>query len=831
MVSITIDLSSATQPVWTIPDPDQFVPGVDFDAYYSVSAHLPAVMTVSVYDPEFPFAAYYPDWSLAGSSSAFIRGGNPGFPENDRYFQFSGAPNPPEPTAYLQTSYTNSSDFSVDDAAFQAAYADWLAAFRATTVTGYSVYVVDAESGYDPSSSIAPDFADLVKVGTVTFSAAVTIDSLRDYTPGSPTPAFFDSFSITGSDFKDQLWAPLKAGTVVSGNDGDDNITLGGMLDENGDPVGSDGAEAHGGEGADAIGVSPYWGLENDPGFGATLYGDDGSDTLQGAGGADKLHGGADDDWLYGAAGADTLDGGEGDDHLDGGEGLDTAVIAGKFADYEIGPLSWVDFDTGMPIESLVLRSSTQAIQMKDVEYLQFDDGTWSVGALTYKSSAALFAEFGKLGFMAQLAKAAYRLLPGEPGYTPSGDAATAPAKQAYDLARANLTLLNWADFPASKPETAGGAGIRDGIFLAANAAALVGRSSDALFVAFRGTNDSSDVAQWINMPGHFALLEGFAFEIAWYLVNNPDVETVYLTGHSLGAAMVRPAIATIEAYFADYYPDVDVAFEAVTFATPGYGNGGNYADPRITNFWTDNDIIQLPTYVKSIGGDQNTFADGIFDAPVFNSSSHSMDLYLALATFLSEEGIDIAQVKSLNGIDYDNFVMKVTEQSGRFYVGVGANTLNGSKLDDAMFGGLSADKLNGAGGRDSLFGGKGTDTLNGGAGKDWLKGGSEADRFVFSKAGETASAARDVILDFNGAEGDRIDVSAIDAYSKQAGNQKFVFIGGESFAQYHKLHPKVFGMIRLEGGVLQGNTDATWGKAEFAIEVNAPIQGAYLIL
>ncbi len=44
-------------------------------------------------------------------------------------------------------------------------------------------------------------------------------------------------------------------------------------------------------------------------------------------------------------------------------------------------------------------------------------------------------------------------------------------------------------------------------------------------------------------------------------------------------------------------------------------------------------------------------------------------------------------------------------------------------------------------------------------------------------------SAARDVITDFKHSEGDKIDVSGIDANSTSYGDQAFKFIGSKSFS------------------------------------------------
>jgi serralysin len=107
--------------------------------------------------------------------------------------------------------------------------------------------------------------------------------------------------------------------------------------------------------------------------------------------------------------------------------------------------------------------------------------------------------------------------------------------------------------------------------------------------------------------------------------------------------------------------------------------------------------------------------------------------------------------------------------------------TLNGG--NDLGDGGDGSDSIYGGAGNDTIFGGAGADRLGGGVGKDVLKGDGGADRFVFVGPSDstTGIAGRDRIDDFRRAQGDRIDLLAIDAKSG-AGNQAFDFIGTRAF-------------------------------------------------
>ena len=148
------------------------------------------------------------------------------------------------------------------------------------------------------------------------------------------------------------------------------------------------------------------------------------------------------------------------------------------------------------------------------------------------------------------------------------------------------------------------------------------------------------------------------------------------------------------------------------------------------------------------------------------------------------------------------------------------------TESDDLVAGTAGADTANGLGGNDwiygfggddSLTGGAGQDRLIGGAGKDVLAGGTGADFFIFQNIAETRNGtARDEISDFE-RHLDKIDLRAIDASNKAAGNQAFKWIGGQNF---HKtageLHVKRAGAdVYVEGDV---NGD---GRADFRIIVH----------
>jgi subtilisin-like proprotein convertase family protein len=103
-------------------------------------------------------------------------------------------------------------------------------------------------------------------------------------------------------------------------------------------------------------------------------------------------------------------------------------------------------------------------------------------------------------------------------------------------------------------------------------------------------------------------------------------------------------------------------------------------------------------------------------------------------------------------------------------------NELHGMRGDDRLFGRAGADELSGGSGNDALHGGGKGDRLDGGLGADTLDGGAGADRFVFRSTADSAPGFDDLIIGFDAAGGDRIDLSEIDAV-RGGRNNAFSFV------------------------------------------------------
>jgi len=151
------------------------------------------------------------------------------------------------------------------------------------------------------------------------------------------------------------------------------------------------------------------------------------------------------------------------------------------------------------------------------------------------------------------------------------------------------------------------------------------------------------------------------------------------------------------------------------------------------------------------------------------------------------------------------------------------ANTLVGNDVANTLKGNDGADVLRGMGGKDSLQGGADADVLDGGAGNDILNGGLGADRFVFDQPGlatSTATASAERIMDFSHAQGDRIDLHAIDANGPLAGDAAFTFIGSAAFSHVAgQLRAAEIGTNTFLFGDMNGDT-----KADFVIRLDGHV-------
>lgn len=160
-----------------------------------------------------------------------------------------------------------------------------------------------------------------------------------------------------------------------------------------------------------------------------------------------------------------------------------------------------------------------------------------------------------------------------------------------------------------------------------------------------------------------------------------------------------------------------------------------------------------------------------------------------------------------------------------------GIENVHGSIRGDRLTGDDGVNLLAGFEGADVLVGGGGNDTLRGGTGADTLAGGDGADRFVIDTIADSpVGAGADEIFDLNGGQGDRIDLSLIDADRGTAGNQAFTFIGGGLYS--HRAGELRFAYTSAQTTTIAGDIDGD-GVSDFHIKLNGriPVAAADFVL
>lgn len=181
---------------------------------------------------------------------------------------------------------------------------------------------------------------------------------------------------------------------------------------------------------------------------------------------------------------------------------------------------------------------------------------------------------------------------------------------------------------------------------------------------------------------------------------------------------------------------------------------------------------------------------------------------------YIGGDGLDGVTYRGAKaGVAVDLQTGKAQSRGGLDSAAIGLDRLQsverviGSDFDDDLFGSSRSDALDGGAGADRLDGRRGLDRCTGGFG---------ADHFVVGKASDTGLGQRaDLITDFSVAEGDRIDLSAVDARKGFSKNDRFVF----ATAAPARAGLDSLGVVWFDGGYLYASTDRDVA-AEFALRV-----------
>ncbi|MCA3364964.1 MAG: S8 family serine peptidase [Roseomonas sp.] len=336
---------------------------------------------------------------------------------------------------------------------------------------------------------------------------------------------------------------------------------------------------------------------------------------------------------------------------------------------------------------------------------------------------------------------------------------------------------------------------------------------------------------------------------VALYAAEHPDATAAEIRAALLNSAAATPSLGDVMVTggrldigaFLDTAPDLPtpmdlIAGNTATTATLSAGalqvSGVDFAGDQdwfrltLTAGWRYSFAMDATTgssldaYLRLLAttGQQLAFND---DA-VGNDSRLSFQAITSGTYYLSAQGFAATTGSyslTMTAVEADR-VLNGTSANDTLNGAGGNDNLNGQAGNDRLLGFAGNDSLSGLTGNDTLDGGAGNDLLFGGAGRDVLTGGLGEDLFRFAALSDSAPGTnRDLITAFSQAEGDRIDLAAIDANTRLSGDQAFAFIGGAAFG-------RIAGQLRFAGGVLQADVN---GDAQADLEIT--IQGVSTLL
>jgi Ca2+-binding RTX toxin-like protein len=206
---------------------------------------------------------------------------------------------------------------------------------------------------------------------------------------------------------------------------------------------------------------------------------------------------------------------------------------------------------------------------------------------------------------------------------------------------------------------------------------------------------------------------------------------------------------------------------------------------------------------ITGVGNSADNYIEG-------NAAANFLDGGLGADTMKGGDGNDTYYVDSIFDVVLETNANQLTGGTDNV-VSTVSYTL-GANLENILLAG--SDAITGVGNElnNYIEGNAAVNYLEGGLGSDRLMGGLGADTFVFKTVGDSqVGSNRDVIIDFSSVQGDRIDLSGMDANSTLANDQAFSFIGSAAFS--------AAGQLRLQGDILSGDINGD-GIADFELQL-----------
>jgi predicted extracellular nuclease/Ca2+-binding RTX toxin-like protein len=566
-------------------------------------------------------------------------------------------------------------------------------------------------------------------------------------------------------------------------------------------------------------------------GLGEVLVGTSGPDTLEGFGG---------DDTITGGAGNDTIDGGDGNDTVDydsehgGGDVIVNLSTDQVFFGVQPGHAvdSFGNDDTLISIENVItcdgndkVLGSTGDNRIETDGGDDYIDGNGGTDTMIGGDGEDIYV------------------------VDSTDDVVTEYAGAGFDEIRTGLAVYTLAD-EVEKLVYTGAAAATRFTFNATENLFAGGAANDFLLLQQGGDDNVSGGA------GNDIFFFGAELTAEDVVDGGADYDTIALQGDYSGGLILTANVTGIEAISllsgastrfgdtADNRYDYDITVDDANFSGGIVKiNGGNlladedfrfdgaaeddarfliyggFGEDRLTGgqqsdiFFFDGGTFQIGDVVDGAGGYDGLFLRGNYTID-FNDPEWG-------TPFTNIENITVTSVADTRYASGGGGPYHYSIVFADALLGAGQTlTVNGALLqagESLNFDGHLEQggnfRIFGGGGNDVLRGGLGNDLIYGDGGQDTMSGGGGNDIFRFDEAGESTSAARDGIQDFE--TGDIVDLSRIDADIAAGGDQGFKFIGTDPFS--HKA-----GELRyeLESGNIwkvQGDTDGD-GSADLEL-------------
>ncbi|WP_342241874.1 calcium-binding protein [Inquilinus sp. OTU3971] len=472
--------------------------------------------------------------------------------------------------------------------------------------------------------------------------------------------------------------------------------------------------------------------------FNDTLSGLGGNDIIHGGGGIDLIDGGVGDDKLVGGTGDDVLTGGAGGDRFEGGSGIDTISYAGATVGVFLNLLAGIGSggnndstgDSFIDMENVIGSTGEDTIIGNNIagNVLNGGDGDDELDGLAGDDTL-----IGGAGDDHLTGGSGADQLDGGAGI------------DLIDYAGSAAVTINLSTGTASGGDAAGDvlSGIENvyGAFVVNDI--LTGSAGNNLLDGRGGDDILSGLGGTDILRGHDDedILNGGDGNDVLYGENGAD----QLDGGS--------GIDTASYYLRPEAVVVDLA--------AGTGSGGE----------AEGDTLAA---IENISGSQGS------DTLSGDAGANTLQGWNGGDVLRGRGGAD--KLDGGIGTDLASYWGEATAVTVNLATGTGSG---GNAAGDTFVaienvnGGQGGDTLIGSGGANALNGFESNDVLSGGAGKDLLTGGVGADRFAYASIAESVVGANaDRIADFSHAQGDRIDLSLIDANTGAPGDQAFTFIG-----------------------------------------------------